>query len=173
MDFLSFDPRLTQWAQSGNVKELTAYIQNTPNLWETFHAYNDCSQLFPPLQTAVEAGQLECVKAFEPLVATKSWNEIFERAFEYNHYDMAQWLISKLTPQLIEDWSCAFASKGNLRAIETTLPYLSEQGKQMVLYYAASTQHDSVVDYLEGEIDVNAPLEESKMETDMFFPSQT
>lgn len=154
MDAYSIYNLMRDLCKQGNVEQLVA-MMNTIENWEQFRTdvntklgKNIFLSFSTPLQSAAEEGRLECVKAFERVADTADWNAVFETAFELNHTAILNYVLPKAAPQFLEDWSCAFASKGNLRAIEATLPYLSDQGKQMVLYYAASAQHDSVVDYL-------------------------
>jgi pyrroloquinoline quinone (PQQ) biosynthesis protein C len=58
----------------------------------------------------------------------------------------------------VEDWSCARASFGDMHAIESVIPYLSEDGLQSIAYYAASSQEEDVLDYIAQRTNVDTTL---------------
>jgi hypothetical protein len=111
-----------------------------------------------PLQTAVETGNIQCVKVFDNVLNTSDWNAAVETAIDHNQMDILKYVISKAHPQFVEDWSCARASFGDMHAIESVIPYLSEDGLQSIAYYAASSQEEDVLDYIAQRTNVDTTL---------------
>lgn len=156
---------LQQSCEHNNPQQLSALI-NTIDDWDAFCktvntqlGKNMFAPVPLPLEYATQAGHLECVKAFEPVANVSYWNAVFEKAFEHNHSHILKYVLPKTHPQFLEDWSCARATFGDLHAIETTLPYLSEDGFQAIAYYAASHHEDEVFDFIAQHTDVDKTLD--------------
>lgn len=142
--------KLLELVTQNNPQQLRAVIDSVTHPWEEFRVqspqYTGQNKVLFPLLLAAEQGYLECVKAFEGVACQQDWREVFTTAVSEQKKQVVRWVLPKLDSTFVEDWSCAAASHGDLSALNTTKKYLTDHGKQMVLYYAASARHDNVVD---------------------------
>lgn len=153
---------LNQLAQKGETVQLAQAMLKIEN-WNEFRTTLDTAwgtkKQIAPLHMANKAGHLECVKLFENIASASDWNDVFETAFDYNHTDILNYVLPKVQPQFLEDWSCARAVRNSLHAVKIVLPHLSDHGKRVLAYYAASHHHTSILDFLVPHTDVNEVLE--------------
>lgn len=142
--------QLLELVNQNNPQQLRAVIDSVTLPWEEFrvqaHQNMAHSKVLFPLQVAAEQGHLECVKAFEKVASQQDWRQAFVSAFSEQKRPVMRWVLPRLDATFVEDWSCAAASQGDLAAVNITKKYLTEHGKHMVLYYAASGHHDNLVD---------------------------
>ena len=153
---------LNQLAEKGETAQLAQAMLKIEN-WNEFRTTLDTpwgtKKQLAPLHTASAAGHVECVKLFENIATTSDWNDVFETAFDHNHTDVLNYVLPKVQPQFLEDWSCAQAARRNLNAVKVVLPHLTDHGKRMLACYAASHHHTSILDFLVPHTNVNEVLE--------------
>lgn len=153
---------LNQLAQKGETAQLAQAMLQIEN-WNEFRTTLDTpwgtKKQLAPLYEANKAGHLECVKLFEDIASTSDWDDVFETAFDHNHTDILNYVLPKVQPQFLEDWSCAHAARSNLNAVKVVLPHLSDHGKRMLAYYAASHHHTAILDFLVPHTNVDEVLE--------------
>lgn len=159
MNAIDLHTRLQQLCENNNPQELSVALHSIES-WPLFcaHIYARNPDKTSVLQTAVKLGHMECVKLFDNVVSISDWNAAVETAIDHNQIDILKYVASKAHPQFVEDWSCARASFGDMHAIKSVIPYLSEDGLQAIAYYAASSQEEDVLDYIAQRTNVDATL---------------
>lgn len=158
---------LNQLAKNGETVQLAQAMSKIEN-WSEFRTTLDTSwgtkKPIAPLYEANVAGHLQCVKLFENIASDRDWNDVFETAFDHNHTGIFNYVLPKVQPQFLENWGCVQAARSNLNAVEVVLPHMSDHGKRMLVYYAASHHHTSIIDFLVPHTDVNDVLEWMSLE---------
>lgn len=153
---------ITQLASQGATEQLAHAIQSIKN-WNEFRTTLDTpwgtKKQLAPLHTASAAGHVECVKLFENIASDRDWNDVFETAFDHNHTDILNYVLPKVQPQFLEDWGCAHAARGHWHAVKIVLPHLTDHGKQMLVYYAASNEHTHLIECLAPHTNANEVLD--------------
>lgn len=150
---------LASQGQTAQLAQAMLQIENWSEFYTTLDTPWSTKKQLAPLHMANTAGHLECVKLFEDIASTSDWNDVFETAFDHNHTDILHYVLPKVQAQFLEDWSCAHAARRNLHAVKIVLPHLSDHGKRMLAYYAASHHNTSILDFLVPHTNVDEVLE--------------